>query len=347
VRTRRSRPGSVSGTLAEPFLNDVRASFVTLFHQPILQVVMRRLLGAIPLVLAVSAISFLLVSLTPGDAARQILGLHGSPEEYGALRRALRLDLPLHEQYWTWLKHAVTGDLGTSIFTGQPVSSAINARLPVTLSLIVGSLILSTVVGVGLGVTSAVRGGFLGRAVDAVALVGFALPAFWVGAELIAIFAVRLRWFPASGYVPFAESPTAWIRSLVLPTLALSLWGIAAVAKQAREAMLEVLGSEHIRMAWANGLSPRSIYLRHGLKNASLRVLTVLGVLALGLLGGTVLVENVFSLPGLGTLVVSASSENDIPMVQGIAVYFTVLVVMINLSTDLAYTALNPRVRAR
>jgi peptide/nickel transport system permease protein len=196
-------------------------------------------------------------------------------------------------------------------------------------------------------VISAVYGGVLGRAIDVFALVGFALPAFWVGAELIALFAVRWKLLPATGYVPVTQSVTGWLRSIALPIAALALGGIAAVAKQTREAMLDTLSSEYVRMARANGIGPCSIILRHALKNASVRALTVLGVQAVVLLGGTVLIENVFALPGLGSLVVSAATGHDLPVVQGVAIYFTGLVVVINLTIDLAYTALNPKVRVR
>jgi peptide/nickel transport system permease protein len=316
-------------------------------RHPYLAAFAGRVAVAVPLLFAVSALSFVLVSLTPGNAADAILGTNGDPAEYQALTHALRLDLPLYDQYWQWLRHAVAGNLGTSVITGQSVAGAIGQRLPVTLSLIVGSLLVSAVTGVCLGVVSALRDGPVGRAVDGFTLIGFALPAFWVGAELIVLFAVKLKWFPATGYVSFAQSPAQWLRSLVLPVLALSLYGIAATAKQTREAMLDVLGSEYIRMARANGIAYRSIVLRHALKNASMRVVTVIGVQAVGLLGGTVLVENVFALPGLGSLVVSSATQHDLPVVQGVAVCFTIVVVLINLAVDLAYTWLNPRIRFR
>jgi peptide/nickel transport system permease protein len=316
-----------------------------LVSNPVLRVVVRRILMAVPLLFVVSVLTFVLVSLTPGNAAEEILGTSATPSEYAALNRALGLDLPLWEQYWNWLRHALTGNLGQSIFTGQPVAQAIGQRLPVTLSLLVGALVVSVVFGIGLGAFSAVRGGAIGRLADVLALIGFSLPAFWVGAELIVIFAVWRRWFPATGYVSFSASPAGWLHSLVLPVVALSLYGIASTAKQTREAMLDVLASEHIRMAWANGLAPRSIVLRHALRNASMRVVTVLGLLAVGLLGGTVLVENVFALPGLGSLMVTAATQHDLPVVAGMAVYFTLIVVAINLVVDLAYVWLNPRVR--
>ena len=324
-----------------------RRPLTTLSRFPLLRVLVRRLLLTVPLLFVVSGLSFLLVSLTPGDAAREILGTQAPPDAYPKLRHALGLDQPLWEQYWRWVKHALHGDLGASLFTSEAVTHAINARLPVTLSLIAGALLVSMLVGVGLGVFSAVRGGVAGRLVDAFALGGFALPSFWVGVVLIALFAVNLRWFPATGYVPLTQSPKQWFLSLVLPVVALALHGVASIAKQTREAMLDALGSEYVRMAWANGVSPASILFRHALKNAGMRVVTVLGLQAVGLLGGTVLVENVFALPGLGGLAVNASIQHDLPVVQGIVVYFTLIVVLINLAIDLAYTWLNPRVRTQ
>lgn len=310
-----------------------------------LRVVAHRVLVSVPLLLVVSALSFVLISFTPGDAARQILGTEAPPEAYPKLRRELGLDLPLYEQYWRWLKNAATGDLGTSLFSPESVSTLISDRLAVTLSLIIGSVVVSVILGVALGVFSALRGGAAGRAADAFALIGFAIPEFWLGVQLIVLFAVQLRWFPATGYVPLTESPVDWLRSLVLPITALSLGAVAAIGKQTREAMLDALASEHIRMAWANGVPARSIIFKHALRNASLPVVTVVGLLAVGLLGGTIVVENVFALPGVGSLAVTAATQHDLPLIQGIAACFTILVVVVNLLVDLAYSWLNPRVQ--
>ena len=318
-----------------------------LVQNPVLGVVARRCVMAVPLLFVVSALTFVLVSLTPGNAAEEILGTSATPAQYAALNRALGLNLPLYEQYWNWLRHALTGNLGQSVFNHQPVAQAIGQRLPVTLSLLVGALVVSVVIGVGLGVFSALRGGATGRSVDTLALIGFSLPAFWVGAELIVIFAVWQHWLPATGYVSVTASPGGWIRSLVLPVAALSLYGIAATAKQTREATLDVLASEYIRVARANGISSRALVFRHALRNASIRVATVVGLLAVGLLGGTVLAENVFALPGLGSLMVNAATQHDLPVVAGLVVCFTLIVVLINLLVDLAYLWLNPRVRIR
>jgi peptide/nickel transport system permease protein len=315
-------------------------------HQ-LLRVVARRVALAVPLLFVVSALSFLLVSLTPGDPALQILGLDAPPEAYVSLRHALGLDLPIYEQYVRWLARAFSGNLGTSLSSGQTVTQAILERLPVTLSLLFGSLVAVLVVGVALGVFSAVVGGAAARIVDALELLGFALPSFWVGAVLIEMFAVKLQLFPVVGYVPFGDSPGMWFRALVLPVAALSLHYVAGLAKQTREAMLDVLGSEHIRVAWANGAPARSVFFVYALKNASVRVATILGVITVGLLGGTVLVENVFALPGLGGLLVAATLQHDLPIVQGVTVLFTMIVIAVNLTVDLAYSWLDPRVRTK
>jgi len=309
------------------------------------KVVARRLGFALILLLVVSVLSFVLESLTPGNAALEILGTNATRAQYVALDKKLGLDLPIYQQYFNWLKAAIGGDLGTSVYSGQPVAHQIAQRLPVSLSLVIGALLASSVIGIGIGVISAVRGRAIGRGVDVLALIGFVLPSFWIAAELIVIFAVRLQWLPATGYVPLRTSPTEWLRSLVLPVASLSLFCIAAIAKQTREAMLDVLGSVYVRLARANGASRRSIVFRHGLRNASLPIVTVIGLQAVGLLGGTVFAETVFALPGLGSLLVNSALNHDLPLVQGVTICFTLMIVLINLVVDVAYTWLNPRLR--
>lgn len=312
---------------------------------PILRMVGRRVLLGVPTLLVVSALGFTLASLAPGDSAESILGLNATPSSLAQLRHQLGLDRPLWQQYFDWLWHALHGDLGVSTSTGQPVVQVIEQRLPVTLCLMVGALIVSSVLGVALGLVSALKGGFVGRVIDAVALLGFALPGFWVGAELISLFAVRLPLFPATGYVSFSASPSQWALSLVLPVAALSLASIAAILRTTREAVLETLGLEYIRMARASGLGSRSIYFRHVLKNASLRIVTIIGVQAVGMLAGTIFVESVFALPGLGSSVSSAALAHDLPLVQGISVVFTLMVVGVNIAIDVIYLWSNPKVR--
>lgn len=316
-------------------------------ESPLLQAIAKRVVIGVVVLALVTALSFILVSVTPGDPAREILGLQATPEQYSALRHALGLNLPLPEQYSHWVRHVLTGDLGQSALSSQDVVSLINARLPVTLSLMVGSLLVSLIVGALAGISSATRGGVVGRLIDGSALLGFALPPFWLGGVLISLFAVAVRWLPATGYVPFEQSPSAWLQSLVLPVITLALGGVAAVAKQTREAMLEALGSEYIRMARASGVPSRSLIYKHALKNVGPRIVTVLGLLAVGLLGGTVVVEVVFALPGLGSLAVNATTQHDIPVVQGVVLYFTAIVVIINLLVDIVCVVLNPKLKVQ
>jgi peptide/nickel transport system permease protein len=311
---------------------------------PLTRVVTRRLLIAIPLLFIVSVLTFVLVAFQPGNPTDGILGINGTPAQYKALQHSMGLDKPLPVQYLNWLRNALKGDLGTSLVTNESVSGEISQRLPVTVSLIFGALIVTALVGIPLGVFSAVRGGAVGRLVDAIGMLGVALPSFWLAVALVSLFAVKLGWFPAIGYVPLRKSPQQWFLSLVLPVAALSLASVGGIAKLTREAMLDVLASEHVRMSWAAGLSPASIVF-HAFRNASIRVVTLFSLMFIGLLGGTVVVESVFSLPGLGGLAAGAVTSHDLPALQGVVVVFTILIVLVNLVTDLAYAWLDPRVR--
>lgn len=311
------------------------------------RLVLSRLWTTVVLLLVVSALTFVLVSLVPGDAARAILGPQASQSQYTALRNQLGLNLSVPEQYARWLWHAVTGDLGTGIFNGQPVGSLVAQRLPVTVSLTAGALGLGLVLGVLGGFVSAVRGGWFGRTLDSLSLLGFAIPSFWAAALLISAFAVYLGWFPVTGYVDFTDSPWQWVQSLTLPVIALGLPSTAAFAMQTRDAVAEVLTSEHVRIARANGLAERAIVWRHALKHASLRIVTVLGVQAIAVLTGSVVIEQIFALPGLGSLTVAAVTQHDLPVLQGAVLVFTVIVAAVNLLTDLSYQYLDPRTAIR
>lgn len=305
-----------------------------------------RLLWSIPLLLVLSAFTFVLASLTPGNAARVILGTNTDPAAYRQVRDQLGLDKPVYVQYWNWLSHALRGDLGKSLFTGQPVTTILGSRLEVSLSLILLATLVCAVVGVALGVLSAVRGGAVARAVDGVTVLGMSVPVPWLGLLLVIGLSIKVHLFPATGYVPFTQAPSQWLSSLVLPVICLAAGGVAMVAKQTRGAMIDVLGRDFVRSLRANGIPARSIILRHGLKNAALPVVTVIGLLVIGLLGGTIVVEQLFALPGLGQEAVSATLQHDLPVLEGVVVYFTILVVIFNLLTDLAYGWLNPKVMA-
>jgi len=311
----------------------------------VLRFVVRRVALSIPLVFIASILIFVLEALAPGDVARAILGVEATPARYLALRHQLGLDLPLWLQYWHYLQQVLRGSLGSSIETGQSVVSILQSRLPVTLSLMVLSTIVSAGIGIPLGVVSAIRPGKLGKFVDVISMAGLAVPSFWFGLVLMFIFAVRLGAFPATGYVNFDESPLGWIRSLVLPVVALGLSGTAVLAKTTRDSMLEMLNRDYIRMLRACGVGEWSIVWKHALKNAAVPVVSVLGLVAIHALNGTVFIENVFVLPGFGSLSVSAVLQHELPVIEGVAIYFTLIVVGINLLVDLAYGWLNPKIR--
>ncbi len=310
-----------------------------------LQVVLRRLLLSVPLVLVVTFLTFFLNSLAPGDLASTILGADGTREQYLALRAELGLDRPLILQYLGWAGNALRGDLGVSHFTQESVLSLVNGRLGVSLSIMAGVLVVCLVLGLLLGVASAFKGGWVGRAIDAFSLVGLIFPSFWLALVLISLFAVTLRWLPATGYVFFSDSPKDWALSLVLPIFSVAMYSITSIAKQTRDAMNDVMGRDFIRALRACGLSERSVIWKHALRNAALPVVTVLGLVMIGAISGTVFVERVFVLPGLGSLAVSAALNKDILLLQGVTLYFTLMTVAINLLVDLSYGWLNPKVR--
>jgi peptide/nickel transport system permease protein len=312
----------------------------------VLRLASRRLLLSLPLLLVVVTSTFLLVELIPGDVARTIIGSDGTEQEYQDLRASLGLDAPLQERYLDWLSLAAQGDLGTSLFGERPVASLLNNRLGVTLSLVIGATLLAGILGVSFGVIAALRAGVIGRAVDAISLLGLAIPNFFLGLLLVTWFAVAIPLFPATGYVPPSESLTEWLRSLVLPVITLAVPGVAVVAKQTRDSMLDVLDQPFVRTLRASGVSRRSTIFKHALRNAAIPVVTVVGVMFVGLLSGTVLVESVFAMPGLGGLAVQATSQHDVPLILGVAVYFTLIVIVVNLLVDLAYGWLDPRVRS-
>jgi peptide/nickel transport system permease protein len=313
----------------------------------VLRLLAHRLLLSVPLVFVATALSFVLIAVVPGNAARAILGLLATPAQERALQVQLGLDRPLVVQYADWVGNAVHADLGSSLFSGQAVTTELNQHLEVTLSLLVLGTLASAIVGVGLGVAAAVRGGTIGRLVDVLSLAGLAIPSFWLALILTSLFAVTLRVFPVVGYVRLADSPLEWARSLVLPVSALALGSSTVIAKQTRDSLRQVLDQDFVRTLRANGFSKRSILFRHALRNAGVPVLTVIGVVFVSLISGSIFVEQVFAMPGLGSLAVSATVQHDLPLIQGVVVYFTLFVVAVNLLVDLAYGLLDARVRVR
>jgi len=311
----------------------------------VIKLVLYRVLWSVPLLWVVSLLTFVLISLVPGNAAQAILGGNASAAQMSALRGQLGLGQPLWTQYGHWLGRAIRGDLGTSLVTGQSVGSILGSRLTVSLTLIIGGTLVASAVGVLFGIWAATRGGALGRLVEVGAVVGLAVPNFWLGLVLIELFAVSVRIFPATGFVSFGQSPADWALSLVLPVVAIAAVGMTIIAVQTRDSMLEVLRRDFVRVLEANGIPRRSIVYRHVLRNAAIPVVTVIGITFVGLLGASVLVESVFALPGLGAELTTASAQHDIPVIQGAVLYFTLIVIVVNLLVDITYGLLNPRAR--
>ncbi|MHB1873128.1 MAG: ABC transporter permease [Steroidobacteraceae bacterium] len=309
--------------------------------------ILRRLMLSVPLLFVVTAVTFVLESLVPGNTARAIIGATGSEAAYERLRSELGLNHPIWYQYAHYINGVLHGSLGVSAITGAPVSTMLAQRVPVTLSLVGLTTLFCGVVGIALGVVSAVRGGWLGKLLDFLSYAGLALPSFWLGLVLVLIFSVTVHLFPSIGYVGPSTSLSGWFRSLCLPALALGLAGIAGVAKQSRDSMMDVLQSQYIRTLRASGLSRWRIVWKHALRNAAIPAITVIGLVFVSSLSTSVFIEQVFVLPGLGSLAVTATGQHDITVIEGIALYFTLFVVAANLLLDVVYAALNPKIRRR
>ena len=311
-----------------------------------LRLIGHRLLALIPLFFIVSVLTFSFTALLPGDPVDLIIGDEGTEEQYEMIRERLGLNVPVVTRYLQWLGNAVQGDLGTSFFNSVDVSAAVMQRLPVTVSLAAVSAVIAMIVGLAAGIAAALNPrSWIDRLATLGATIGQAIPNFWFGILLAAFFAVQLRWFPATGFTPLSESPTEWLRSLTLPALALGLSSSAAIARQVRSAMVGVLQQGYIRAANAQGLSARRVIFKHALKNALIPVVTVLSFQITVLLGGALIVEKVFAINGLGSLAIAAVRQQDIPMIQGIVLVSVIIVVLVQLVTDLIYGFLNPKAR--
>ncbi|RWZ50821.1 ABC transporter permease [Labedella phragmitis] len=307
--------------------------------------ILRRLLVGLVLVIAVSALAYTLLYANSDNIARRILGQNATAELVARKAAELGLDRPLWQQYSDWFVHAVQGQFGRSWFTGELVATGVTSRLSVTLSIVIGATILSAVVGVVLGVLAATRGGWVDRLVQFVSILGFAIPGFLVALGLVLVFSLQLGLFKATGYVPPTSSIAGWLSSVTLPVVALALGTIVVVAQQVRGSVADARERDYVRTLRSRGLSSRRVVARHVLRNAAGPALAVLAVQFVGLLGGAVIVEQIFAIPGLGQLAVSSTVKADIPMVMGLVMATAVLVVLVNLVIDLAQAALNPKVR--
>lgn len=305
----------------------------------------KRLAYSVPMLFGVSSLAFLLLNSLPSDIAQMKAGEDATPETIAAIRESLGLDRPLVERYIDWLGALLSGDLGISWHNGQSVLSGILASAPVTLSIVVLSLILSLLVGVPIGVIAAVRGGRLDRALVSSTVVALAIPNFWLALMLVLAFALTIQLLPATGYVPLDADPNLWLQHLWLPVIAVATVAISSIARQTRSAMIENLGRDYVRTLRAAGIPESSVVYKHALKNSGVPILTTLGIQFVNLSGGSIIVEQVFAVPGLGQLTMTALSRNDVPVVLGVLVVTAVAVVIINLAVDLLNSAVNPKVR--
>ena len=306
----------------------------------------RRLMATVPVMGVVAILVFGLLHVVPGDPAAIIAGDYATAEDVARIRSKLGLDRPFLTQVEIWLSNVLHGDLGTSIFSGLPVATLIKQRAEATAALTVLAMLISIGVGVPLGVLAAWRkGSWIDRVVMVLAVSGFSMPVFWLGFVLVYAFAISVPWLPVQGYQPLAGGVGAFLRHLILPSVTLSVVYMALIARMTRASMLGVLGEDYIRTAFAKGLAPRRVLLRHALKNASLPVVTVIGVGFALLIGGAVVTESVFALPGLGRLTVDAIVRRDYPVIQGVILVVSAAYVLINLVVDLLYVVLDPRIR--
>jgi peptide/nickel transport system permease protein len=311
-----------------------------------LRLIANRILQAAPVIVVVSILAFLLINLLPGDPAVVIAGDQASPEAIAAVRHNLGLDKPLIEQLGIWFLHLLQGNFGASLMLNQSVVSAMGERLPVTLSLALLSIAITLPIGIFAGAVAAYyRQTWIDSTVMTLALLGVSAPAFWVAILSIILFSVTLRWFPTGGYTPFMQDPVLWLRSLVLPAVMLSLFQIGFLARMTRSAMLDVLSQDYVRTARAKGLGEWKTVSKHAFRNALILIVTAIGILLSTAIGGSVVIEQVFALPGVGRLVVQGILARDYPLVQGVMLIYGFAFVLINLAVDLIYTVADPRVR--
>jgi peptide/nickel transport system permease protein len=302
----------------------------------------QRLIQLIPVAVGVTIIVFFMIHLIPGDPARTILGIHATPKAIAILHREFGLDKPLISQYWLFLDRLVHGNLGTSLFYNVPARGLIWQRLPPTIWLVLYAMLLAIVISVPLAMLAASkRDGVRDQIVRAVPLFGLGMPPFWVGFLLIYGFSIELKWFPVSGY---GTGFTGHLHAMFLPSLTIAIALAPVVIRSLRASMLGVLGAEYITTARSKGVPGRRLFFRHVLRNAVIPAVTVLGINIGYLIGGTVIIENVFGIPGIGSLMINSIFERDFPVVQGVTLVFGVLVVLVNLGADLAYAWLDPRV---
>ena len=308
--------------------------------------IIRRLLSTLLVMGLVGVFIFLLLHLSPGDPAAIIAGDNATPAQIEAIKTSLGLNDPLHVQFGRWAVRVLNGDLGISIFSNVPVATLIAQRVWPTISLAFTTIVLAVALALAAGVLAAWKAGSLtDRLVMILSVVGFSVPVFVVGYLLIYVFSITLRWLPVQGYSPLSEGFWPWASHLILPSTALGLAYVALIARITRTAMLDVLAEDYMRTARAKGVATGPMLFKHALKSAGVPIITVVGIGIALLIGGVVITETVFNLPGIGRLVVDAISKRDYPIIQGVILLFSGVYVIINLLVDLSYTLLDPRIR--
>jgi peptide/nickel transport system permease protein len=307
---------------------------------------LRRVLAAIPVMGVVALFVFLLLRLTPGDPAAILAGDNATPEQLERIRISLGLNQPLYTQFFTWVGSLLRGDLGTSLSSNQPVLKLIGQRIEPSIAVAIATIVLSVVIAVPLGVVAAwKRGTWIDRFVMGLSVVGFSIPVFVIGYVLIQIFAIDLRWLPVQGYRSIGNGFGPFFERLILPTVSLSFIYVALIARMTRASMLDVLSEDYVRTARAKGIGEAGVLLRHGLRNAAVPVITVIGTGFALLISGVVVTESVFNLPGIGRLTVDAVLSRDYPVIQGLILLTSAVYLGVNLMIDVAYTLLDPRIR--
>jgi peptide/nickel transport system permease protein len=310
------------------------------------QYVVRRVLAIIPVLFGISILVFLLVHLIPGDVAQILLGTQATDQQIETLRRTFGLDRPLPVQYVDWLSHVLRGDFGVSFRTNRPVLPDLIARFGVTLQLTLTSMVIALLVSIPLGVASANKRGQTSDAISrVVALLGLSIPNFWLGTLLILFVSLVLHWLPPVGFTSLLDNPWTALQTLILPAIALGTAVAAFIMRMVRSSLLEVLRQDYIRTAYAKGLRENSVLYSHALKNAFIPVLTVIGVQIGYLLGGAVIIESIFSLPGMGRFLLDSISNRDYSIVQGGVLFIALIFSLVNLSVDLVYAWIDPRIR--
>ena len=307
---------------------------------------LRRLAATIPVMGVVALFVFSLLYLSPGDPAAVIAGDIATEEDIAKIRAKLGLDQSYFVRFGTWIWALMHGDLGTSIFTGLPVTTLIGQRVEPTLALTLCTLVVAVALAVPLGVVAAARAGsWIDRVVMAISVLGFSVPVFVLAYGLVLVFAVGLEWLPVQGYSSITKGLWPFVQHMILPSVALGITYMALIARITRASMLDVLAQDYVRTAHAKGLAPSAVLTRHALKNAAVPIVTIIGIGIALLIGGVVVTETVFAIPGIGRLTVDAILRRDYPIIQGVTLLFSAVYVLVNLMVDLSYTLFDPRIR--